>query len=93
MIYLPLKTYYLKCPTLVSLHSPGLFISYGVPSSLKASFESELGPWTLTWYQSQFFPIVGLSPFPPLGFPPVLSTGVWPIMPHVRGSFKVFQIG
>jgi hypothetical protein len=38
----------LKCPTLVSLHSPGLFISHGVPSSLKTSFESEIGPWTLT---------------------------------------------
>jgi hypothetical protein len=44
----------LKCPT--SLRFPSLvhFISYGIPSSLKASFESEKGSWTFTWYQSRF---------------------------------------
>jgi hypothetical protein len=38
------KLVVLKCHTLVSLHLSDLFISHGVPSSLKASFKSELDP-------------------------------------------------
>jgi hypothetical protein len=38
----------LKCLTLLRFLSSGHFISHGVPSSLKASFESEEGPWTFT---------------------------------------------
>jgi len=33
----------LKCFTSLIFHSLGHFISHGVPSSLKAYFESELG--------------------------------------------------